>query len=86
MVTSLDNTGTWVASDIVYIETTSPDQDINRKELYYYCSADGSESIQAATTHSADKLKIVVIRRRHILEVIIKSKTNTEEKFPRSPV
>ena len=37
---------------------------------------------QAATTHSTDKLKIVVIRRRHILEVIIKSKTNTEEEFP----
>ena len=37
---------------------------------------------QAATTHSIDKLKIVVIRRRHILEVIIKSKTNTEEEFP----
>ena len=44
------------------------------------------QSIRAATTHSTDKLKIVVIRRRHILEVIIKSKTNTEEKFPRSPV
>ena len=39
---------------------------------------------QAATTHSMDKLKIVVIRRRHILEVIIKSKTNTEKRS--SPV
>ena len=42
MVTSRDNTGTRVASDIVYIETTSAEQDINRKELYYCCSADGS--------------------------------------------
>ena len=42
MVTSRDNTGTRVASDIVYIETTSPDQDINRKELYYCCRRDRS--------------------------------------------
>ena len=68
----------------VYIDTTSPDQDINRKGVYYCCSADGSRSISAATTHSSDKLKIVVIRRSHILEVIIKLKTNTDKS--RTPV
>ena len=66
----------------VDIDTTSPDQDINRKGVYYCCTADGSRSISAATTHSSDKLKIVVIR--NILEVYHKIENKYTEK--RSPV
>ena len=65
----------------MYIDTVSLYPDINRKVLAYYYSKDGSRSKLAATTHSRDKLKIVVIRKKKdILEVIIKSKTNTHKR------